>query len=143
VTSATAQKTSRSFERTQLYRLLGIKIKIARDKRGFTQEEVAKGVGLSRTSLTNIEKGRQKLLLHTLIEIASVLNTTVVELLPDRSPLSEELNKRLPANLPLDERTFIEQTLSSRPSYENTTTNGNKTKGKPVASGKRGFGSTG
>src|SRR4051812_27182567 len=56
------------------YREVGLKIRHARDQKGFTQERLAETIRLSRTSLTNIEKGRQKFLLHTFAEIASALS---------------------------------------------------------------------
>lgn len=47
-----------------------------------TQEALAKLVGLTRTSLTNIEKGRQKILLHTFADLAAALRVAPAELLP-------------------------------------------------------------
>ena len=47
-----------------------------------TQEGLAKLVGLTRTSLTNIEKGRQKILLHTFADLAAALRVAPAELLP-------------------------------------------------------------
>jgi transcriptional regulator with XRE-family HTH domain len=40
-------------------------------------------VALSRTSVTNIEKGRQKMMLHTLWQFASALGVDPTVLLPD------------------------------------------------------------
>mgnify|MGYP001580414373 FL=1 len=59
-----------------LYRLVGLKISFIRETVGFTQEELAKKIGLTRTSLTNIEAGKQRILMHTLEEIAKGLGTT-------------------------------------------------------------------
>ena len=39
-------------------------------------------VGLTRTSITNIEKGRQKVLLHQVYDIARALGTTPTSILP-------------------------------------------------------------
>ncbi|WFU80746.1 helix-turn-helix transcriptional regulator [Bradyrhizobium sp. CIAT3101] len=52
-----------------------------------TQEELARRVQLSRASITNIEKGRQRVLLHQLIEIADALDAKPSELMP--SPQSQ------------------------------------------------------
>ena len=57
-----------------------------------TQDELARRVALTRTSITNIEKGRQRVMLHTLAQIAEALGTTVSKLLPDRK---EEAGKKL------------------------------------------------
>jgi len=66
-----------------IYGHIGAVLRVAREKAGRTQEEVANAVGLTRTSLTNIEKGRQKLLVHTLAEIAVFLSCSASELLAE------------------------------------------------------------
>ena len=47
-----------------------------------TQEAFAKAVGLSRTSITNIESGRQPVSLHTLYAMADILAVEIGDLLP-------------------------------------------------------------
>lgn len=47
-----------------------------------TQEALAQKASLTRTSIVNIEKGRQQILLHTLVDIARALGVTPGELLP-------------------------------------------------------------
>lgn len=49
---------------------------------GMSQEAFANAVGLSRTSITNIESGRQPVSLHTLYSMADILGIEVVDLLP-------------------------------------------------------------
>lgn len=66
----------------QVYRTVGERIRDERKKQNITQDELALQVGLTRTSITNVEKGRQKLLLHTLIQIANILGIPPVRLLP-------------------------------------------------------------
>jgi transcriptional regulator with XRE-family HTH domain len=56
-----------------IYGAMGRVLRDAREQVGRTQEDVARAVSLTRTSLTNIEKGRQKLLLHTFADIAKFL----------------------------------------------------------------------
>ena len=65
-----------------LYARLGDLVRLHRKRIGVTQAEVGKRIGLSRTSITNIEKGRQKILLHQLYDIATALQTTPESLLP-------------------------------------------------------------
>lgn len=48
-----------------------------RIKEGFTQQQIADAVGLSRTSITNMEQARQSLSFNGLICIAHVLGYTV------------------------------------------------------------------
>jgi transcriptional regulator with XRE-family HTH domain len=43
---------------------------------------LAEKVSLTRTTVTNIEKGRQQLLVHTLVDIAKALNVSIELLLP-------------------------------------------------------------
>jgi transcriptional regulator with XRE-family HTH domain len=64
------------------YAEVGRRVRQARERVGLTQEDLAARVSLSRTSVTNIEKGRQKLLLHTLYGLAAALQVSPVALLP-------------------------------------------------------------
>ena len=48
-----------------------------------TQEALAAKARLTRTSIINIEKGRQQVLLHTLVDIANALNVSPIELIPE------------------------------------------------------------
>lgn len=67
------------------YAELGRRIREERDRMGLTQETLASRVSLTRTSVTNIEKGRQKLLVHTLMDIAAALEVSPGSLLPRSS----------------------------------------------------------
>lgn len=69
-------------ESQTFYAQLGICIKEAREERGLTQEALGNSVGLSRTSITNLERGKQKVLLHTFVNIANVLKVNPESLLP-------------------------------------------------------------
>ena len=86
----------------ELYKEVGRRIFNARKGR-MTQEELASLVSLTRTSITNIEKGRQKFLLHTLADIARSLRVELVSLLP--AGVSEPEKE-------------LEETLKDRPSSE-------------------------
>jgi transcriptional regulator with XRE-family HTH domain len=66
------------------YKRVGESIRVRRKEQGLSQEALAWAVGLKRPSMSNIEKGRQNLLLHTFCEIAETLNTDSVSLLPER-----------------------------------------------------------
>jgi transcriptional regulator with XRE-family HTH domain len=66
------------------YRKVGERIRARRQERGVSQEGLARAIGLKRPSLSNIEKGRQNILLHMFCDIADTLNTSVSELLPER-----------------------------------------------------------
>ncbi len=64
------------------YSKLGENIKAARKKRGYSQDDLTKHVGLTRTSIVNIEKGRQHPPMHVIMNIASLFNVDINELLP-------------------------------------------------------------
>jgi transcriptional regulator with XRE-family HTH domain len=59
-----------------------------RNREHFSQEGLAMALGLSRTSVTNIERGRQPVQIHTLYRIADVLGVELAELLPGPSEAS-------------------------------------------------------
>lgn len=52
-----------------------------------TQQFLASRVSLSRASITNLEMGRQKIMLHTLVGIASELHVSLEDLIPKSKPL--------------------------------------------------------
>ena len=60
---------------------VGLRIRIIREALDMTQEELAKRVGMTRVSVTNIEIGRQRLLLQTVETFARALGTTPKALL--------------------------------------------------------------
>ena len=66
-----------------------------------TQEQLSLRIGLSRTSVTNIEKGRQKILLHQLYAIASALEVPPETLLPlvERPQISVSIAEKLDEQL--------------------------------------------
>lgn len=74
---------------SNLYRLFGDRVRELRENRNVTQEELGRRVQLSRASITNIEKGRQRVLLHQLVEIADALNAKPSELMPASQSLAE------------------------------------------------------
>jgi transcriptional regulator with XRE-family HTH domain len=74
-----------------LYEQFGRRVKKARLAAKLTQEEVASRVGLKRTSITNIERGRQHIVLHQLFLLASAVGVSPGELLPDSKTALEEL----------------------------------------------------
>lgn len=67
------------------YAAFGCMLARARRKGRISQEVLADALGLSRTSVTNIEKGRQPVQLYSLYLIARLLRVDVKELLPSAS----------------------------------------------------------
>lgn len=71
--------------------------RIAAKRNGqLTQEALAKKTGLTRTSIINIEKGRQQILLHTIIDIANALQVSPVELIPEIDSIDTVLRDKSP-----------------------------------------------
>ncbi len=56
-----------------------------------TQQEVAERVGLTRTSITNIERGSQHISLRQLYLLAAAVGLHPAQLLPDHDGAIEEL----------------------------------------------------
>ncbi len=75
---------------SKLYRAVGKRVRSNREAARLTQEQLAKKVGVSRTSITNLEAGRQKMALHSLHEIASTLGIELKELIPAEAELAGE-----------------------------------------------------
>jgi transcriptional regulator with XRE-family HTH domain len=84
-----------------LYKAVGQRIRRIREERQLTQAELASLVSLTRSSITNIEQGRQKLLLHTLYDIATALAVKPSDLLPEAISTikAEAFEQHLPGDL--------------------------------------------
>ena len=94
---------------------LGKRIRAARKQRKFTQEKLATAVQLTRTSITNIEAGRQPVLAHHLVRLARALAMTVPELLPlTVDAATPELDERL-RSFPEGQRNWIQKIVTSTP----------------------------
>src|ERR1700722_5289322 len=64
------------------YRLVGDKVRSARIAAGLSQALLAEQVGLTRSSVANLEAARQRTSLYHFVLIAHALKTEVSELLP-------------------------------------------------------------
>jgi len=73
-----------------VYREFGVLLAAERKRKRLSQSQLANLAGLSRTSITNIECGRQPIQLHQLYSFASILRIDVNNLLPKESALVEE-----------------------------------------------------
>lgn len=91
--------TATSFSRAEIYQIIGNRIRSHREKLNLTQEKLGERVGLTRVSITNIEKGRQKLLVHTLIQFAAALSIPVGDLI---APFDQNSSTIRPEQLPTD-----------------------------------------
>lgn len=64
-----------------LYRQMGARIQQIRMTLGITQEELSKKVGLTRTSVVNIEQGRQVITLDGLLKFCDAFHITPKQIL--------------------------------------------------------------
>jgi transcriptional regulator with XRE-family HTH domain len=70
----------------EIYSGIGAAIRKRRETIGMTQAALAEKAGLSRTSVTNVERGGQALLVHQLLLIADALHVRAIDLLPASIP---------------------------------------------------------
>lgn len=72
------------FDDKKLYALLGERIKRLRRMQSpeMNQEKLGRILGLTRTSVTNIERGKQKLTVDTLYKLCETFSVEVSELVP-------------------------------------------------------------
>lgn len=63
------------------YEGFGRRLRQLRRSAGLTQEQLARRLGLNRTTVVNIEGGRQRVAVHQLVELADALGCEPSELL--------------------------------------------------------------
>lgn len=74
-----------------------------------TQAELAQMVGLERTSITNIERGNQKVSLHVLYRICEALRTPISDIVPSVADVKAD------AETSLEEFSFANNTVEMTP----------------------------
>lgn len=60
---------------------VGHRIKVAREDAGLTQEQVAHQVGMARSSIANLEAGRQDMNISRLALVAAAVNLNLADLI--------------------------------------------------------------
>lgn len=89
------------------YRRLGERIRSTRKEINISQAELATLVGLSRAAIASIESGRQQVLVHLILKIASAFGKDPADLLkvqlkrqqdPTPANIAEELKDKLPSH---------------------------------------------
>lgn len=94
-------------------RALGDRIREARENVGVTQDQLARAVALSRTSITNIEKGRQGVQAFLLVRIAQTLGRPVTDLIPGAASRSSDPLPQKVKNMEPQARQWAERVLGS------------------------------
>jgi transcriptional regulator with XRE-family HTH domain len=90
------------------YEQFGRRVRNARIEQRLNQEALGRQVGLERSSISNIEKGRQRVQLHMLLEFANALGIPPGELLPDTTADSDPLRR-----VPAETRPFVRDVLKT------------------------------
>ena len=90
------------------YEEFGQRVRRARLNLGLNQEALGHRVGLERSSISNVEKGRQRVQLHMLLEFAAALDVPPIQLLPEDTTASDPLRR-----VPADTRPFVQDVLKS------------------------------
>lgn len=84
-------------------RNLGARIREAREGRGWTQQQLADRLEMARTTIVAIEKGERRLKPSEIVQISSLLDRSVSDLLQRGMPsegFSVQLRSSLPSQLP-------------------------------------------
>jgi transcriptional regulator with XRE-family HTH domain len=92
----------------QFYEQFGQRVRKARLELRLNQVELGHRVGLERSSISNIEKGRQRVQLHLLLEFAAALEVQPMELIPDPAATPDPLHR-----VPAETRPFVRDVLKS------------------------------
>lgn len=76
----------------QFYFEVGRQVRARRIVAGLTQAELADRVGLRRSSIANLEAGRQRILLHFIAAIAEAMHIETSDLLPSAATSDSQLD---------------------------------------------------
>lgn len=101
-----------------VYARFGQELRSLRRQKKLSQHDLARlldpiGERLGRTSISNIEKGRQRVSLHLFLALARALDVDPADLLPTDPPKRLDVADRIP-DLSEPEREWFERIVSSR-----------------------------
>ena len=104
-----------SLQAPWFYSGLGARLREARVKAGLSQEALADRASLSRTSISNIESGRQRVLAHMVYVLAAAVGISPQELLPDsKTPASaSEIDRRLGRTTKDEEEQWVREVIGA------------------------------
>jgi transcriptional regulator with XRE-family HTH domain len=76
------------------YHLIGLRIQEARQELGLTQQELASRLGLTQAALSNYEKGKRRLYLSNLEQIAEILGKSMGYFLDSFATVDEDDDRK-------------------------------------------------
>jgi transcriptional regulator with XRE-family HTH domain len=68
---------------SEFYNEFGLRVRNARGRAGMTQADLASRLHLTRSSVANLESGRQRIQIHLLVLLAEALDVSMEEVLPE------------------------------------------------------------
>jgi transcriptional regulator with XRE-family HTH domain len=97
----------------RFYRDVGNLVQAARDQAGLSQTELADRIGFTRSSVANLEAGRQRIRLHILALIADALRVNTDELVPKaRLGIAKDFSQVDLTGHEASTRRFVESAIS-------------------------------
>lgn len=79
----------------QIRKIIGQQIRCHRGLHSLTQKELAAKIGAESTYITNIEQGKKGISFEKLVEICTVFNISVSDLLPIEMPDDTEVKEAI------------------------------------------------
>jgi transcriptional regulator with XRE-family HTH domain len=96
------------------YRALGQRVRAARIDLDLTQDALASRLNLTRTSVANLEAGRQRIPVHTLARASAVLQVPIADLIPRfDSPLTAVLPPGVGPDAPAAHVRLVDQLIAT------------------------------
>jgi transcriptional regulator with XRE-family HTH domain len=98
----------------RFYTAVGSRVRRARAGRGMSQSALAKQIGFTRSSVANLEAGRQKIALHLLVQIARALGCEPAALIPEvtvASSVDDAVLEELTEHLDEPAREFVRRAV--------------------------------
>jgi transcriptional regulator with XRE-family HTH domain len=103
------KRNSASYAISQrLQRAFGKKLQQARESKGTLQKVLAAELGLSRTSISNIERGTQRIFLDQVYAAAHALGTEPHALLPSIADIYDDMPIHTPSDDPLSNAAAVQ-----------------------------------
>lgn len=93
-----------------MYTIIGQRIRSFREQNEWTQDVLGEKVGLTRSSIANIESGKQKVPLGTIYLFAQILSIEIFEILPTLKEISN--NSLVNLHLILDTEKYTDEQLT-------------------------------
>lgn len=75
----------------KLYESIGNNIRCIRKQRGMHHNEVAEAIGVTRASVVNIEKGRQRISIDKLLKLCELFGCNAMDILPSKDTYKPNL----------------------------------------------------